>query len=57
MKTVEIIKGAKKLANECTRVKENENVLIVTDRVTPLSIAEVLASACKERGAEPMGGA
>lgn len=57
MKTVEIIKGAKKLANECTRVKENENVLIVTDRVTPLSIAEVLASACKERGAELMGGA
>lgn len=53
MKTIEMIKGAKKLVEECTRVKEGENVLIVTDMVTPLTIAEVLAIACKERGAEP----
>ncbi len=52
MKKVEMIKGAKKLVDECTRVKEGENVLILTDTQMPLSIAEVLAIACKERGAE-----
>ena len=52
MKKIEMMKGAKKLVDECTKVKEGENVLIITDTVTPLSIAEVLAMACKERGAE-----
>lgn len=54
MKQIEMITGAKKLVDECTKVKEGENVLIVTDTVTPFSIAEVLATACKERGAEPV---
>lgn len=52
MKKIEMIKGAKKLVDECTKVKEGENVLIITDTGTSFSIAEVLAIACKERGAE-----
>jgi len=54
MKTIEMIKGAQKLVDECTKVREGENVLILTDTVTSLSIAEVVAIACKERGAEAM---
>ncbi len=54
MKRIEMIKGAKKLVDECTKVTEGENVLIVTDTATSFSIAEVLAMACKERGAETM---
>ena len=49
-----MIKGDKKLVDECTKVEERENVLILTDTVTPFSIPEVLAIACKERGAETM---
>jgi leucyl aminopeptidase (aminopeptidase T) len=52
MKKMEMIKTAKKLVDDCTKVKEGENVLIITDTLTPFSIAEVLAIACKERGAE-----
>jgi len=52
MKKIEMIKGAKKLVDECTKVKKGENVLIVTDTVMPLSIAETLVIASKERGAE-----
>jgi leucyl aminopeptidase (aminopeptidase T) len=52
MKKIEMIKGAKKLVDECTNVKEGENVLIITDTNMPLSIAETLAIACRERGAE-----
>ncbi len=54
MKRIEMIKGAKKLVEDCTDVKEGENVLILTDTRMPLTIAEVLAIACKERGAETM---
>jgi 2,5-dihydroxypyridine 5,6-dioxygenase len=54
MKRIEMIKGAKKLVDQCARVKEGENVLIVTDTGMPLSIAETLAIACTERGAEAM---
>jgi 2,5-dihydroxypyridine 5,6-dioxygenase len=52
MKEIEMIKGAKKIVEECTDVKTGENVLIITDTTMPLSIAETLAMACKERGAE-----
>lgn len=54
MKKIEMIKGAIKLVDECTGVKEGENVLIITDTGMPLSIAETLAIACKERGAETL---
>ncbi len=54
MKMIEMIKGAKKLVEDHTRVKEGENVLILTDTNTSLNIAQVLAIACKERGAEPI---
>ena len=54
MKKIEMIRGAKKLVDECVKVKEGENVLIVTDTGMQLSIAEILAIACKERGAEVM---
>lgn len=54
MKKIEMMKGAKKLVDECTKVKEGENVLIITDTGMPLSIAETLVMACKERGAEAM---
>lgn len=54
MKTIEMIRGARKLVNDHTKVKEGENVLILTDTNTSLTIAEVLAIACKERGAEPI---
>ena len=49
-----MIKGAKKLVDECVKVKEGENVLIITDTGMPLSIAETLAIACNERGADAM---
>lgn len=52
MKKIEMIKGAKKMVDECTQVREGENVLIVTDTNTSFNIAEVIAIACKERGAE-----
>lgn len=54
MKKIEMIKGAKKILDECTKVKKGENVLIIIDTEMPLSIAETLAMACKEREAEPV---
>jgi leucyl aminopeptidase (aminopeptidase T) len=54
MKKIEMIKGAKKLVDQCCNVKEGENILILTDTNMPLSIAEVLAIASRERGAEPV---
>jgi 2,5-dihydroxypyridine 5,6-dioxygenase len=51
VKKIEMIIGAKKLVDECTNVKMGENVLIVTDTLMSLSIAEVVAAACNERGA------
>jgi len=41
MKMIEMIKGAKKMVDECTNVKKGENVLIITDTNTQLSIAKV----------------
>lgn len=54
MKEIEMIRGAKKIVEECTNVKEGENVLIITDTTMPLNIAKVLAMACREKGAETM---
>jgi 2,5-dihydroxypyridine 5,6-dioxygenase len=54
MKKIEMIKGAQKMVDECAKVTAGENVLILTDTLMPLSMAEVLAIACKERGAETM---
>jgi len=54
MKRIEMIKGAKKMVDEFTNIKEGENVLIITDTQMPFSIAEVLAIACTERGAVPV---
>lgn len=54
MKRIEMIRGAQKMVDDCTNVKRGEIVLIVTDTVTPLSIPEVLAIACRERGADPI---
>jgi len=53
VKKIEMIRGAKKLVDECVGIKEGENALIIIDTTTPLSIAEVLAMTCRERGAEP----
>ncbi len=49
----EMMKGARTLVGPCTNVKPGESVLIVTDRPMT-SIAEVMAAAAKERGAEPV---
>lgn len=53
MKKIEMIQGAKKILDECVKVRKGENVLIVMDTGMPLSIGETLAMACKEREAEP----
>jgi 2,5-dihydroxypyridine 5,6-dioxygenase len=54
MKMIEMVKGAKKIVDECTNVIKGENVLIITDTGMPFSIAETLAMVCKEREAEPV---
>ena len=54
MKKIEMMKGAKRIVDDCIKVRESENVLIITDTNMPFSIAEVMAMACKERGAETM---
>jgi len=51
MKEVLMTRGARKLMETCARVKPEENVLIVTD-FTQVRIAQVLAAAAYERGAE-----
>ncbi len=54
VKQIEMIKGARKLVDDCTKVKEGELVLIITDTGMPFSIAETIAMAARERGAEVM---
>ncbi len=51
MKNIEMMKGAKKLVDVCAGVKENENVLIVSD-TNNVKIAEIITSVAFERGAE-----
>jgi len=51
MKYMEMLKGAKNIVNVCANVQQGENVLIVAD-TTKVSLAEVLAIAAQERGAE-----
>jgi len=51
MKDILMTKGAKTLVDVCTKVKPDENVLIVTDMVK-FDIAKVLAGVAQERGAE-----
>jgi len=48
-----MMKGARTLVGPCTSVKAGENVLIVTD-MKMMSIAQALAAATRERGAEPI---
>jgi len=54
VKQIEMIKGARKLVDDCTKVKGGELVLIITDTGMPFSIAETIAMAARERGAEVM---
>ncbi|MFA8342948.1 MAG: aminopeptidase [Rhodothermaceae bacterium] len=51
MKELQMLNGAKKLVDICTKVKKNEIVLIVTD-TEKVAIAEAIASVAKERAAE-----
>jgi len=51
MKYMEMLKGARNIVNACANVRPGENVLIVTD-TTKVSLAEVLAIAAQEKGAE-----
>ncbi len=51
MRQIEMMRGAKKLVDTCTKVREGETVLIVAD-TTKVRIAEVLAGAAYERNAE-----
>lgn len=51
MKHIEMMRGAKKLIDTCTKVQEGETVLIITD-TNKIKIAEVIASAAYERNAE-----
>ena len=54
VKQIEMIRGARKLVDDCTKVKEGEIVFIITDTGMPFSIAETIAMAARERGAEVM---
>ncbi|MFH1758770.1 MAG: leucyl aminopeptidase [Pseudomonadota bacterium] len=54
MKNILMMKGARTLLDNCARVKAGESVLIITDMNMKPSIAEVLAAAAAERGAEPI---
>ena len=51
MENVLMMQGAGRLMDVCAKVKRNERVLIVTD-YQKVSIAEVIASAAHERGAD-----
>ena len=51
MKHIEMMRGAKKLIDTCTKVREGETVLIVAD-TNKTRIAEVIASVAYERNAE-----
>lgn len=52
MKEIRMIRGAKTLVETCTKTKQGESVLIVTDSAMA-TIADVLAIAAYERDAEP----
>jgi leucyl aminopeptidase (aminopeptidase T) len=52
MKWIEMIKGARKLVETCTKIKSGEDVLIVCNPATT-EIATVLSCASYERNAEP----
>jgi len=54
VKNILMMKGARTLLDNCARVKAGESVLIITDMNMTPSIAEVLAAAAAERGAEPI---
>jgi 2,5-dihydroxypyridine 5,6-dioxygenase len=43
MKKIEMIIGAKKIVDECTKVKQGENVLIITDTGEPFSIIIIMS--------------
>ena len=51
MKYLEMLKGARNIASIAANIQPGENVLIVTDTLKT-SLAEVIAIACQERGAE-----
>jgi len=51
MKYLEMLKGARNIATIAANIQPGEDVLIVTDNLKT-SLAEVLAIACQERGAE-----
>lgn len=51
MKQILMARGARTLVDTCTNVKSNEKVVIVTD-MTKVAIAEAVATAAYERGAE-----
>ncbi|PZR66754.1 MAG: leucyl aminopeptidase [Candidatus Dormiibacter spiritus] len=48
---VSLIEGARIIVNVCASVQAGEDVLVVTDKATSLSIAQNLASAAEEKGA------
>jgi len=54
VKQIEMIRGARKIVDDCTGVKKDELVLIITDTGMSFSIAESLAIAARERDAEVM---
>ncbi len=51
VKYLEMLKGARNIATVAANIQPGEDVLIVTDNLKT-SLAEVLAIACQERGAE-----
>lgn len=51
MKRIMMMKGARKIVETCADVKQGERVLVVTD-IEKITIAEMVAAAAVERGAE-----
>src|SRR3990172_5714169 len=51
-----MMEGARKILEVCCGLRASERVTIVTDFAMGGRIAEVLAAACAERGAGPLGG-
>jgi leucyl aminopeptidase (aminopeptidase T) len=49
-----LMEGARKLVNDCARVKPDERVLIITDTGRDLSVAYAFMQAAMEAGAEPV---
>jgi 2,5-dihydroxypyridine 5,6-dioxygenase len=52
MRQVALARGAKKIVETCMGVKENEELLIVTDHGRPFSVAQALATAGENIGAK-----